>query len=173
MQTYIPSNFIKEKISALQSALFINDSEAVLKIPNQVISALYVDELRQVWFTVPSPFESMFQFDNAFPAQLGFFKKQTSFYLKISGYAFVVNDPEELNNLSCINEKTKQQIRNGKITLVKMKMQRSEYFEKDVAENEYSIPQIKNKIYKWINSQQAVNDNVPKKLSWQNLNSSS
>ena len=170
MQTYIPANLIKEKIFALQSALFINDSEAVLKIPNQIISAAHVDELGQVWFTIPPPFQSMFHFDNAFPAQLDFFKKETSFFLKITGNAFVINDPEELNNLLFINEKTKQQIRNGKLVLVKLKMQRSEYFEKDSPDADYTLPKIKSKIYKWMNHQQTqTNERVSKKLSWQNL----
>jgi hypothetical protein len=170
MTSYLSALFIRDKILQLQSALFFNCSNSVLKIPNQVINALYADELGQVWFCIPPPFQSMYEFDKAFPAQLDFFKKEADFFLKITGKAFVVNDPEELNNLAIVPEDIKQRIRNGKIVLMKLHIQNAEYFEKNIPEPEYSLPKIKNQFYKWFSHQQTGNyEAASKKISLQNL----
>src|ERR1700694_4468700 len=91
--------FLQEKIHELRSALFFNTGNAVLKFPTCIITALKVDEAGQVWFFVNPPEQCLHEFDKEFPARLDFFRKGKQFYLQITGKAFIVTDPVELNGI--------------------------------------------------------------------------
>jgi general stress protein 26 len=154
MLKYLPLPFLQDRILELQDALFFNSGKSVLRISDQVVHAMYVDELGQIWFAVPRPAQSIDQFDREFPARLDFFKKGKQFYVKIAGKAFIVNDPEELNSLSGIPEQMRQKARNKEIVLVKMKIQHADYFETMQHHPEHWFLKIKTQLDKWFFYQQ-------------------
>ena len=72
--------FLQSKIADLGSALFSNESEAVLKLPTTVIRAMTVDDAGQIWFSVTRPPQMLHEFDREFPAKLKFFKKDKEYF---------------------------------------------------------------------------------------------
>ena len=138
--------FMQEKVMELRTALFFSMSDAVLKLPTSIITALKVDDLGQVWFFVNRPKQNIQEFDREFPCRAEFFKKGLDSQIKISGKATIMNDPEELNGLVDISDDIKKKAMN-ELVLVKVKIQNVEYFEPR-KENEYSWLQgIGNRLY--------------------------
>ena len=149
-ETQLP--FLQEKISDLRSALFFSLSNAVLKMPTTIVTALKVDEVGQVWFFVNRPMQNIQEFDKEFPARLEFFKKGKYFYLKIMGKACIVNDPEEVNGLVSLNEEVKTQAMT-KLVLVKVKIQSVEYMENIPSEGYGWLQAIRAQFNKWIGAE--------------------
>jgi len=119
-------HFLREKIQDLKNALFFPQNTALLRIATAIISVLRVDELGQMWFFVPKPRQALHEFDREFPVRLDFFRKGKKFFLHVSGKAFIVTDPEEINNL--VFEDLRQQAGNHMV-LIKVKMTKADYFE--------------------------------------------
>jgi hypothetical protein len=151
MSGYLPLTFIEEKIMDLENALFFSLSDAVLKIPSCVIKVLQADELGQLWFVIPKPSQLIHAFDKTFPVKLDFFRKGRDYYMKIFGKAFLVNDPEEINGVECLDEAVKQQATFNDTILIKVQMSHAEYVEKAGAKTTTKtiLNQVKNKIYRW------------------------
>jgi len=149
-ETNLP--FLQEKISDLRSALFFSLSNAVLKMPTTIVTALKVDEVGQVWFFVNRPMQHIQEFDKEFPARLEFFKKGKNFYLKIMGKACIVNDPEEVNGLVSVSEdiKTKAMYQ---LVLVKVKIQSVEYMENTPSETNSWVNSLRMQYNKWFGTQ--------------------
>lgn len=119
--------FLRQKIQELQRALFISENTSLLRMATTIVSIFKVDELGQIWFFVPRPTQALHEFDREFPARLEFFKKGTPFFMHITGKAYIVSDPEEVNSL--LFEDMKQQVAAGMV-LIKVKMSRADYFER-------------------------------------------
>jgi general stress protein 26 len=124
-------NFFREKIQELRSALFFNTSNAVLKLPPCIISTLKVDEAGQVWFFVSRPGQYLHEFDREFPARLNFFRKGKRFFLNLTGKAFIVSDPEELNELISVDDDVKKKAM-ANMVLIKFKIVNVHYDERPV-----------------------------------------
>ena len=118
--------FLREKIQELKSALFFSQNSSLLRMATTIVSILKVDELGQLWFFVPRPTQALHEFDREFPVKLEFFRKGKGFFLHISGKAYIVDDPEEVNGL--VFDDLKQQI-SSNMVLVKVKMGKADYFE--------------------------------------------
>ena len=117
--------FLQEKIQELKNALFFSQNCSVLRMATTIVSILKVDELGQLWFFVPRPRQALHEFDREFPVRLEFFRKGKGFYLHITGKAYIVDDPEEVNSL--LFEDLKDQM-SGNIVLIKVKMGKVDYF---------------------------------------------
>jgi hypothetical protein len=156
MSGYLPLPFIEEKIKDLENALFFSLSDSVLKIPACVIKVLKTDEVGQLWFAIPKPTQSIYAFDKTFQAKLDFFRKGRDYYLKIYGTAFLVNDPEEINMIECLDENIKQQARRNTTLLVKVKITYAEYIEKAPVNptTKNLIKQVRNRVYSWFKQAQ-------------------
>jgi len=156
MSGYLPLTFIEEKVMDLENALFFSLSDAVLKIPSCVIKVLQADELGQLWFVIPKPSQLIQAFDKTFPVKLDFFRKGRDYYMKIFGKAFVVNDPEEINNAECLHETVKQQARFNETVLIKVQMSHAEYVETAPVKTSTKamLSQVKNKIFRWFHLSQ-------------------
>lgn len=127
----IPNNqlhFLQEKIREIGSAIFFNLSDSVLKLPTSIVTTLQVDDYGFVWFFVQKPKQYLREFETEFPARMDFFKKGMNCFLQISGKAWVVSDPEEVNTLVTLPEAIKE-LASGDMVLVKVKMLRAEYHE--------------------------------------------
>ena len=129
MVTYLPLFFLQEKINELQTALFYNFSSSVFKVPTTVVRALTTDDCGQIWFCMPVHGSFINEFDEQFPSLLQFFKKGKKFHVRINGRAFIVNDPEEINNISWASNEIKIEALTGKLMLLKVKIQYADYFE--------------------------------------------
>lgn len=123
--------FFREKIHELRSALFFNTSNAVLKLPCCIINILKVDDAGQIWFLVNRPEQYLHEFDREFPAKLNFFRKGKRFFLNLAGKAFIITDPEELNEVISIDDEIKREAMNHMV-LIKFKIMTAQYDERTV-----------------------------------------
>ena len=140
--------FLKEKIQELRSALFFNTSNAVLKLPTCVVQTFKVDAAGQVWFFVNRPEQYLHEFDREFPARLNFFKKGKKFYLQMSGKAFIITDPEELNDVINVADDVRQKAMNHMV-LIKFKMIHAEYYDQSVQTNNM-LHKVRTSFGKWL-----------------------
>jgi general stress protein 26 len=118
--------FLREKIQELKNALFFSQNSSLLRMATTIVSILKVDELGHIWFFVPRPTQALHEFDREFPVRLEFFRKGKGFFLHITGKAYIVNDPEEVNSL--LFEDLKEQV-SSRMVLIKVKMGKADYFE--------------------------------------------
>jgi len=118
--------FLQEKIQDLKNALFFSENNSVLRMATTIISILKVDELGQLWFFVPRPTQALHEFDREFPVRLEFFRKGKGFFLHITGKAYIVDDPEEVNGLLFDDLKERM---SPHMVLIKVKMGKADYFE--------------------------------------------
>lgn len=98
MLTETQIRFLKEKIQDLRSALLYSMSDALLKLPTTIITALNVDDDGQVWFLINRPSQYLDELEQEFPVRLDFFKKGKDFFLKLSGKAAVIQDANEADH---------------------------------------------------------------------------
>ena len=118
--------FLQEKIQDLKNALFFSQNTSLLRIATTIVSVLKVDELGQMWFFVARPKQALHEFDREFPVKLEFFRKGRDFFLHVSGKAFIVNDPEEINSL--VHDDIRELAGND-LVLIKVRMMKADYFE--------------------------------------------
>jgi len=120
--------FLHEKIRNLGSAIFFNQSDAVLKLPTSIVRILHIDEYGYVWFYIQKPAQQLNEFEKEFPVKLDFFRKGLDYSLQVLGTGRMITDPEELLVLTTnINEI--KQFDPGKMILIKVKMTRADYFD--------------------------------------------
>lgn len=134
MDTNQQLNFLQERIGEIGSALFYNLSDAVLKLPTSVVTSLKVDDYGFVWFCVQKPSQHLTEFEQEFPVKLDFYKKGAGYFLQVMGKGFVVNDPEEMNSFVTLSEEIKK-LANNTVALVKVKIQKAEYYETRTVSN--------------------------------------
>src|SRR5580698_5606091 len=129
MQSQLPLNLLQQKINELQTALFFNRSTSIFRIPSSVIHVIAVDEAGQIWFCLPSLQQTASELDEHFFCDLQFFRKEKEFYVRISGIASMVKDPEDINDISFMSQEMKALIRAGRSILIKVKIRGADYFE--------------------------------------------
>ncbi|HWK07551.1 MAG TPA: pyridoxamine 5'-phosphate oxidase family protein [Puia sp.] len=129
-----PSNltFLREKIQELRNALFFSQNSSLLRMSTTIVSIMKVDDLGQIWFFVPRPRQALHEFDREFPIKLEFFRKGKKFFLHLTGKAFIVSDPEEINNL--VYEEIRERVADHMV-LIKVKMTKVDYFESHASAN--------------------------------------
>jgi general stress protein 26 len=165
MYGYLPLTFINEKVRELENALFFSMSDAVLKIPTCLVRVLETDELGQLWFVIPKPSQFIHAFDKNFPVKLDFFRKGRDYYLTLFGMAFLVSDPEEINNVEWLDIQIKQRALTNESVIIKVKISHADYVEKSPAKitAKSILRQVKNNIYHWFRWVPANGDlNFPK-----------
>ncbi|HMF71165.1 MAG TPA: pyridoxamine 5'-phosphate oxidase family protein [Flavitalea sp.] len=150
MMNILQLRFLQNKISDIQSALFSNESEAVLKLPTSIINALNVDDAGQIWFFVNRPSQLLQEFDKEFPAKLNFFKKGKDYFLHITGKAYIINDPEEINHLVSLSDEIRNAAINNWYVLVKMRVQTAEYYERHSNKSAAGWNSLIKKMFSWM-----------------------
>jgi general stress protein 26 len=121
--------FFQQKLYDLGTAVFYNQSNAVLKIPNRIISVLHIDEVGQIWFFVKRPTQRINEFEKAFYTNLDFSRKGKDFFMKVEGKAYLVTDPEEINEIPDFPDEVKERARKEEL-LIKIKTSHITYYEK-------------------------------------------
>jgi len=122
--------FLQQKIQDLKNALFFSQNTSLLRIATTIVSVIKVDELGQMWFFVPRPKQALHEFDREFPVRLEFFRKGREYFLHVSGKAFIVTDPEDINGL--VHDDIREQIGND-LVLIRVKMLKADYFDSSVS----------------------------------------
>jgi len=120
--------FLQEKIRLINSAIFFNQSDAVLKLPTSLVNTIKVDDYGYVWFFVKKPAQDIRQFDQDFPVRLDFFRKGVDCFLQVAGKGWIVTDPEEMYAFLEMNDDVNPSVFQ-QMVLVKVKMQKAEFFE--------------------------------------------
>ena len=118
--------FLREKILDLKHAIFFSQNTSLLRMATTIVTLSKIDELGQIWFFLPRPQQAIHEFDREFPVRLEFFKKGRQFFVHISGKAFIVTDPEEINSL--VHDDIREQAADH-LVLIKVRMLKADYFE--------------------------------------------
>jgi hypothetical protein len=139
--------FLQQKIQDLKNALFFSQNTSVLRIGTTIVSVIKVDELGQMWFFVPRPKQALHEFDREFPVRLEFFRKGREYFLHVSGKAFIVTDPEDINGL--VHEDIREQAGNH-LVLIRVKMLKADYFDSSVTVHPGWWRDLKRQVHTWM-----------------------
>jgi len=120
--------FLREKIKNLRSAIFFNQSEAVLKLPTSIVRIINVDDYGYIWFFMQRPPQQLNEFEKEFPVKLDFFRKGLDYSLQVIGNGYIVNDPEEIFVITTNIDEVKK-FNPNEMVLIKVKMTRADYFD--------------------------------------------
>lgn len=133
METKQQYGFIRNKIEEIGSAIFYNESDAILKLPTSVITRMKTDEFGYVWFYVQKPNHELQEFEKEFPVRLDFFRKGLPYYLQVEGNGWVVTDPEEIATASELGAGVAASQQRD-LVLVKVKILKADYHESKAAQ---------------------------------------
>src|SRR5215510_2063402 len=107
--------FIREKICVLRNAVMYVSSDGLVKLGNDIVTAIKVDEEGQLWFVTNRPAQIVSECEQSFPARLRFYRKGIGYYLEISGRASIVSSDYSFNDMPSGSKKP-----NEKKVLVKL-----------------------------------------------------
>ncbi len=127
--------FITEKVSLLRTAVMYSMSNELVKLPNDIVSYVNIDDEGQLWFLSHLPPQLLSECEREFPVRLHFFKKGYDFHVQVSGKATIVNDISQDDT---------------KAVLIKMTMKNIEYCEPHVAAEKTKIQVLAEKGYRWM-----------------------
>lgn len=143
-----PIHFLMEKISDIRSALFFSQNNDIIKMPTSIITVLRVDDEGHIWFFVNRPQQYLDAFEKEFPARLDFFRKGKSYFLQVSGKAYIVNDQEIINELAGAAPNVQEGALH-ELLLMKVKMYNAEYFDNSTEEKSYWWQNFTQTIQRW------------------------
>lgn len=94
MNTFYRDNigFLKTGTEALNTALFYNFSNALLKFPVSLIQLSRFDQQGNMWFELKKPYKEISGMDKSFPGRLHFYKKNFTYYITIDGVATITTE---------------------------------------------------------------------------------
>lgn len=139
--------FLQQKIQDLKNALFFSQNTSLLRIATTIVSVIKVDELGQMWFFVPRPQQALHEFDREFPVRLEFFRKGREYFLHVSGKAFIVTDPEDINSL--VHEDIREQV-GSHLVLIRVKMLKADYFDSSDTVHPGWWRDLKRQVHTWM-----------------------
>jgi general stress protein 26 len=96
MLTHKYSRFISRKIKNLRTAIFFDDSPAILKIPTSIITVSDIDKTGNIWFSVRKPYQDISGLESRFFSKLQFYNKMCNYFIIIHGHAIIVTDKNAL-----------------------------------------------------------------------------
>jgi general stress protein 26 len=139
---------LREKIKELENALFMSESNALVSLPTHIVRVSEVDEEGNIWFIIPKPTQVIESFSKEMPAKLDFFKKGSSFFLKISGIASIVWTAREMKEAN-LSKEFISSLKKGNVA-VKVKVEFSDYTEKVTKQNPKSFLSVGTQVYNWL-----------------------
>ena len=131
--------FIKEKIARLQTAVMYSMSNNLVKLPNDIVSYVNIDEEGQLWFISHLPQQLVSECEREFPVRLHFFRKGYDYFVEVSGKATIVSDisSDDVNKES-------------NAVLIKMTMRNIEYRQPHAKKEKTKMQLMVEKSYKWM-----------------------
>lgn len=146
MTTDTHLHFIQEKISELQNAVMYSMSKSLVRLPNDIVTYVKVDEEGQLWFLSHCPSHYLSECEQVFPARLHFFRKGVDFFVEVSGKATIVDKISFLGGAAGTKD-----INNDKdAVLIRMTMSNIEYREPHAKKAKTKLELVAEKSYKWI-----------------------
>jgi hypothetical protein len=132
--------FIEKKLSEAKTAVMHIDGNNVVKLPNDVVTFLKVDETGKLWFAAHRPRCGLRVYEQSFPLRLFFYRKGIGFYIETSGIATIAG----MDDSASVDD----QLEGG--YLIKMTPQFVEYTE--IGRKQYtSISQWWSSFTRWVN----------------------
>jgi hypothetical protein len=141
--------FLHTKIRNLSSAIFFNQSDAVLKLPTSIVRIIRVDDYGYIWFFIQKPQQRLNEFEKEFPVKLDFFRKGLDYSLQVIGTGYIVSDPEELLIATTSADELKQ-FDPEKLILIKVKMTRADYYDNITGSKSSWLQNAINMLQSWI-----------------------
>ena len=126
-------SFLKQKIEDIKVALFKAEIASVLRLPNNIINTLKVDDDGHIWFYTSCNGMYAHEIDKEFFAYLDYYQKGRDARLRVSGRTCIVED----------NDADATAIENSSLLLLKMKIMQAEYFGADAEKQQTWINRIK------------------------------
>lgn len=154
--------FIREKIIQLRSAVMYVSSDELVKLGNDIVTAIRVDDEGQLWFVTNNPPQRVEECEQTFPARLCFYRKGLDFSMEISGKADIVN-----YNYSYDHSGKEEGSKKSEKVLVKLTMINIEYTEPHAKRVKSRIEVMADNWYNWFLRTVAVHhdsESVLKKL---------
>jgi general stress protein 26 len=139
---------LREKIMELENALFMSESNALVSLPTHIVRVSEVDEEGNIWFIIPKPTQIIESFSKEMPAKLDFFKKGSSFFLKISGVASIVCTAREMKSAS-LSKEFIGSLKTGNVA-VKVKVEVTEIIEKAPKQTSNPFINVGTQVYNWL-----------------------
>ena len=131
--------FISEKISELKTAVMYSMSNGLVRLPNDIVTYVNIDEEGQLWFLSHLPHQLLSECEREFPARLHFFRKGYDYFVEVSGKATIVSDISSGGSS-----------RENNAVLIKMSMRDIEYREPHAPREKTKIQLMFEKSYKWM-----------------------
>ena len=125
--------FLKGKIEEFRIALFKAEIDSEIRLPNNIISTLKVDEDGYIWFYTSCNSNYATQVDKEFFAYLDYYQKGRDSRLRVSGRACIIE--------GCGSDA--DTIENSNLILLKMKIMQAEYFGNDIQKQQTWMARIK------------------------------
>jgi general stress protein 26 len=126
MATDTNLQFIREKIGQLRHAVMYETGDGLIKLRNDVVTAVKVDEEGQLWFVTNAPAQLVRECEQSFPARLRFYRKGLDFSVEVSGKASIINHDYSFERHRSPKDNSSQFL---KKILVKLSMMNIEYIE--------------------------------------------
>jgi hypothetical protein len=139
---------LREKIKELENALFMSESNALVSLPTHIVRVSEVDEEGNIWFIIPKPTQVIESFSKEMPAKLDFFKKGSSFFLKISGVASIVWTAREMKEVN-LSKEFSNSLKKGNVA-VKVKVELTEIIEKAPKQTSNPLLNVGTQVYNWL-----------------------
>lgn len=114
----------------------------MVRIPNNIVNAINVDEMGQLWFAAKRPGGSIDQYERSFPARLHFYRKGVTFFMEVSGKVTI--------------EDYCYQDGDGNDLLLKMNLNAIEYVEPTVKNEISAFERMIVQAYNWISRRLAI-----------------
>lgn len=140
--------FLREKITELENALFMSESNALVSLPTHIVRITEVDAAGNIWFIIPKPTQVIESFSKEMPARLDFFKKGKEFFLKISGVASIIWSAKEIKEAN-LSMQFSDSLCKGDVA-VKVQVESSEYVEKNPKPSSNLIINVGSQVYNWL-----------------------
>jgi general stress protein 26 len=131
--------FICDKIQELRTAVMYSMSNELVRLPNDIVTYVNIDEEGQLWFLSHLPPQLVSECEREFPARLHFFRKGYDYFIEVSGKAEIVSD---------ISSDSENQENNA--VLIKMTMRNVEYREPHARREKTKMQLALEKSYKWM-----------------------
>ncbi len=125
-------SFLKEKIEDIRIALFKAEIASVLRLPNNIISTLKVDDDGHIWFYTSCNGMYAHEVDKEFFAYLDYYQKGRDSRLRVSGRTCIVE--------GCGADAATVE---SNLILLKMKIMQAEYYGADAEKQQTWIGKIK------------------------------
>jgi hypothetical protein len=122
MTNSIDIDFLKERITSIQTALFFSQDIGVMKIPNSVVHILKVDDDGQMWFFIHRPRQYLFAFNETFHARLDFYKKGAKCFLLAAGNVSMIDEQPDVDPAMAGKQDLEWPFTGRQLMLMKMKI---------------------------------------------------